>query len=59
MTTKIKKCRSINKKKKKKQDKIVLLVSSKLNSIKVLISKALIDSIITHDEFVSINNMLK
>ena len=31
----------------------------KLNSIEVLISKALIDSVISHDEFVLINNVLK
>ena len=43
------------KKKKKKHDKIVLLAKSKLNSIKVLISKALIDSVISHNEFVLIN----
>ena len=45
--------------KKKKHDKIVLLAKSKYSSIKVLISKALIDSNISHDEFVLINNMLK
>ena len=45
--------------KKKKHDKIVLLAKSKLNSIEVLISKALIDSVISHDEFVLINNLLK
>ena len=55
----IKKSKSIIKKKKKKHNKIVLLVKSKLNSIEVLISKALIDSNISHDEFVSINNVLK
>ena len=38
---------------------IVLLVKSKLNSVEVLISKALIDSVISHDEFVFINNVLK
>ena len=37
------------KKKKKKCDKIVLLARSKLNSIEVLISKNLIDSVISHD----------
>ena len=47
------------KKKKKKHDKIVLLVTSKLNSVKVLVSKALINSIIFLDEFVLINNVLK
>ena len=47
------------KKKRKKHDKIVLLAKSKLNGIEVLISKALIDSSISHDEFVLINNVLK
>ena len=51
--------RSIIKKKKKKHDKIVLLAKSQLNSIEALISKALIDSNIGHDEFVVINNVLK
>ena len=46
-------------KKKKKYDKIVLLAKSKLSSIKILISKTLIDSNISHDEFVLINNVLK
>ena len=57
-TAGIKKYRSIIQKKKKKHDKIVLLAKSKL-SIEVLISKALIDSNISHDEFVLINNVLK
>ena len=55
----IKKYKSIIKKKKKKHDKIVLLAKSKLNSIEVLISKALIDSVISHDEFALINNVRK
>ena len=59
ITVGIKKFKSIIKKKKKKHDKIVLLAKSKLNSIEVLISKALIDSVISHDEFVLINNVLK
>ena len=42
----IKKSKPIIKKKKNKHDKIVLLAKSKLNSIEVLISKALIDSIL-------------
>ena len=46
-------------KKKKKHDKMVLSAESKLNSIEISISKALIDSNIIHDEFVLINNMLK
>ena len=45
-------------KKKKKYDKIVLLAKSKLNSIEVLISEALIDSNINHNEFILINNVL-
>ena len=40
-------------------DKTVLLVKSKLNSIEVLTSKALIDSNISYDEFVFINSVLK
>ena len=47
------------KKKNKRHDKIALLEKSKLNSIEVLISKALIDSYISNDEFVLINNVLK
>ena len=58
-TAGIKKYKSIIKKKKRKYDKTVLLAKSKLNSIKVLISKDLIDSVISHDEFVLINNVLK
>ena len=51
-TAGIKKYKSIIKKKIKRDDKIVLLAKSKLNSIEVLISKALIDSVIIHNEFV-------
>ena len=47
------------KKKKKQDDKTALLAKSKLNTIEVVISKALIDSNITHDEFVLKNNVLK
>ena len=59
ITAGIKKSKSIIKKKEKKHDKTVMLAESKLNSIKVAISKALIDSVISHDEFVLINNVLK
>ena len=52
ITAPIKKYKSIIKKKNKKHDKIVLLAKSKLNSIEVLIFKALIDSVIIHDEFI-------
>ena len=44
---------------KKKHDKIVLLAKTKLNNIEVLISKALIDSNVSHDKLVLINNVLK
>ena len=40
-------------------DQIVLLAKSKLNGIEVLISQALIDSNISHDKFVLINNVVK
>ena len=46
-------------KKKKNHDKIILLAKSKLNSVEVLIFKVLIDSDISHDEFILINNVLK
>ena len=59
ITAGIKKNKSIIKKKKKTHDKIVLLAKSKLNIIEVLISKALIDWNISHDEFILINNVLK
>ena len=59
IATRAKKYRPIIKKKKKKHDKIVLLAKSKLNSTEVLISKALTDSNISHDEFALINNVLK
>ena len=47
------------KKKRKKHDETVLLRKDKLSTIEVLIRKTLIDSYITHDEFLSVNNMLK
>ena len=46
-------------KSKKKHDKIVLLAKSKLNSIKVLTSKALINSNIIHDQLALISNVVK
>ena len=57
ITAGIKKYKSIIKKKKKKHDKIILLGKSKLNKIEVLISKALVDSVISHDELVLINEL--
>ena len=59
ITAGIKKYKSIIKKKKNKHDKIVLLAKSQLNRMEVLISKALIDSNISHNKFVLINNVLK
>ena len=55
----MKKYKSVITKKKKKHDKIVLLTKSRLNNIEVLISKALIDSNISHDEFVLMSNVPK
>ena len=37
----------------------MLLVNTKLNTIEVLNCKSLIDSYISHDEFVSVNNLLR
>ena len=59
ITVGIKNYKSIVNKKKKKHDKIVLLAKSKLDSIEVLISKTLMNSNISHDEFVLINNVLE
>ena len=55
----IKKHKSIIKKNKNKHNKIVLLPNSKWNNMEVLISKALIDSNNSHDEFALIHNVLK
>ena len=48
----------IIKKKEKKHNKIVLLAKTKLNSIEVLISRVLIDSIVMMNLFL-VNNVLK
>ena len=58
IASRIKKYNSVIKKNKNKHDEIVLLAKSILNSIEILVSKALIDSNISHDEFVLINNEL-
>ena len=55
----IKKYKSVIEKNKKKHDKIVLLGKDKLSTIEVLILKSVIDSYISHDEFVSVNNVLR
>ena len=59
ITAGIKMFKSIMKKTKKKHDKIVLSGKDMLNVIEVLIPKALINSNISHDEFVAVNNVLR
>ena len=55
----IKKYKSIINKENKKHDKMLLLAKTKLNRIVASISKALIDSNVSHDEFILTNNALK
>ena len=50
----VKKTQNITRNKKKKHDKILMLAKSKLNSIETLISQALIDMEISHEEFITI-----
>ena len=50
----VKKLLSITRNKKKKHDKNFMLAKSKLNSIETLISQALIDMEISHEEFITI-----
>ena len=50
----IKKLLKTTKMKKKKHDKIIMLAKSKLNSIETLVSQALIDLEISHEEFIMI-----
>ena len=52
----IKKLLKITRNKKKKHYMIVMLARSKLNSIETLISQALIDLEISHEEYKTINN---
>ena len=52
----VKKLLNITRNKKKKHDKILMLAKSKLNSIETLISHALINMEISHDEFTTILN---
>ena len=47
----VKKLLNITRNKKKKHDKILMLAKSKLNSIETLVSQALIDLEISHEEF--------
>ena len=46
---------NITRNKKKKQDKILMLAKSKLNSIETLVSQALINMEISHEEFITIS----
>ena len=50
----VKKLLNITRNKKKKHDKILMLAKSKLNSIETLVSQAMIDMKISHEEFVTI-----
>ena len=59
ITAENKKNKLIIKKKRKKYNKVVLLGKDKLNTIEVLISKALIDSHISNEKFVSVSNALR
>ena len=59
ITAGIKKHKSIIKKKKMKHYKLALLAKSKSNSIEILISKTLNESVISLDELVLINNVWK
>ena len=57
--TRIKKYKSIVKKKKMKHDKIVLLAKTNLNCIRGLTCRSLIDSYIGYDDFLLINGVLR
>ena len=50
----VKKLLNITRNKKKKHDKILMLAKSKFNSIETLISQALNDMKISHEEFITI-----
>ena len=52
----IKKLLSITRNKKKKHDTILMLAKSKLNSIETLVSQALDDMEISHEQFIRILN---
>ena len=43
-----------NQEKNKKHEKVIMLAKSKLNSIEILISQALTDMDISHEEFITI-----
>ena len=50
----VKKLLSITRKKKKKHDKILMVAKSKLNRIETLISQALIDMEVSHEDYIAI-----
>ena len=51
--------RESHKKKRKRFYKVDLLEKAKIETIKIQLSRDLIDSYINHDEFISVNYMLK
>ena len=50
----VKKLLNITRNKKKKHDKILMLAKSKLNNIENLVSQALIDMEISHEEYIAV-----
>ena len=54
-----KKCRSIIKKNKKNHNETAVLAKTRLSTTQFLIYKFLIDSYIIHEEFTSVNDILK
>ena len=58
ITAGIKSYKLITKKNKKKHDKIVLAAKTKLNTIEAVISRALINSYISHYEFFLVENLM-
>ena len=52
----VKKLLKVTRKKKKKHNKIIMVAKSKLNSIETLMSQALLDLDISHEEFKTIVN---
>ena len=59
ISARIKKYKSNIRLKEKKHDQTVLSAKTELKKIEVWISRALIDSNISHDEFVSVNDVLR
>ena len=59
VTAVIKKYKTLIKKKTKRHNEIAFLAKPMLNTVDILISKALFDSCISHNKFVSIKNVLK